>query len=128
MTTTAEVANDLVALCREGKFDDVIAKYYSENIVSIEAFAMEGMPARQEGIEAIKGKNQWWVENHDIHGVKVEGPLVGGDKFAVTFAIDATFKPSGQRMTMDEMAVYTVTDGKIVQEEFFYSPDPSMGG
>ena len=128
MATTAEVANDLVALCREGKFDEVIEKYYSDGIVSIEAFAMEGMPARQEGIEAIKGKNQWWVENHDIHGVKVEGPLVGGDKFAVTFELDVTFKPSGQRMKMDEMALYTVKDGKIAQEEFFYSPDPSMGG
>jgi ketosteroid isomerase-like protein len=32
-----------------------------------------------------------------------------------------TFKPTGQRMQMTEMALYTVKDGKIAQEEFFYN-------
>jgi len=27
---------------------------------------------------------------------------------------------AGQRMKMDEVALYTVKDGKIVHEEFFY--------
>jgi ketosteroid isomerase-like protein len=31
---------------------------------------------------------------------------------------------AGQRMTLDEAALYTVKDGKITQEEFFYN----MGG
>jgi ketosteroid isomerase-like protein len=35
--------------------------------------------------------------------------------------IDATFKPTGQRQTMTEMALYTVKDGKIVEEQFFYN-------
>ncbi len=124
MATTEEVGKDLVALCSQGQFDVVLEKYYSDDIVSIEAFSMPNMPARQEGIKAIKGKNQWWVENHEIHGVKVEGPLVGGNKFAVTFDMDVTFKPASQRMQMKELAVYTVKDGKIVQEEFFYDPPP----
>jgi ketosteroid isomerase-like protein len=29
-------------------------------------------------------------------------------------------KPSGQRMQMNEMGLFTVKDGKIVREEFFY--------
>ncbi len=125
MATTEEVGKDLVALCSQGKFDTVLQKYYSDDIVSIEAFSAPNMPARQEGIEAIKRKNQWWVENHEVHGVKVEGPLAGGNKFAVTFDMDVTFKPAGRRMQMQELAVYTVKDGKIVQEEFFYDPPPS---
>ena len=28
---------------------------------------------------------------------------------------------AGQRMMLDETALYTVADGKVVQEEFFYS-------
>lgn len=35
-----------------------------------------------------------------------------------------TNKPSGQRFTMDEAALYTVKNGEIVREEFFYD----MGG
>ena len=32
-----------------------------------------------------------------------------------------TAKSSGNRMAMDELAVYQVKDGKIVREEFFYT-------
>jgi len=32
-----------------------------------------------------------------------------------------TMKPTRQRFTMEEMALYTVKDGKIVREEFFYT-------
>lgn len=113
-------------MCSQGQFPEVIAKYYSDDIVSIEAFGMPEMPARQEGIAAIKAKNEWWMENHEVHGVDVEGPLVGGNKFAVTFDMDVTPKMGGGRMKMMELAVYTVKDGKIVQEEFFYDPPPGM--
>lgn len=126
MATTAEVAKDLAAMCRQGQFPEVIEKYYSDDIVSVESFGAPEMPARQVGIAAIKAKNQWWIENHEVHGVAVEGPLVGGDKFAVTFEMDVTPKMTGQRMKMQELAVYTVKDGKIVQEEFFYDPPPGM--
>lgn len=38
------------------------------------------------------------------------------------FEYETTFKPTGLRSTMKEMAKYTVADGKIVKEEFFYAP------
>jgi ketosteroid isomerase-like protein len=34
--------------------------------------------------------------------------------------MDFTNKETGQRMQMDEHALYTVKDGKIVEERFFY--------
>jgi ketosteroid isomerase-like protein len=39
----------------------------------------------------------------------------------VRFLYDATNKPSGKRMTMDEVGLFTIENGKIVREEFFYS-------
>lgn len=39
----------------------------------------------------------------------------------VRFTFDVTIKANGHRMTMDEMGLYTVADGKIVREEFFYA-------
>jgi ketosteroid isomerase-like protein len=42
----------------------------------------------------------------------------------VGFRYDVTNKPSGRRMTMDEVGLYTVQGGKIVREEFFYNVGP----
>ena len=37
------------------------------------------------------------------------------------FTYDITNKPSGNRMTMDEVGLFTVKNGKIAREEFFYA-------
>ncbi len=48
------------------------------------------------------------------------GPYPHGDRFAVRFVYDITNKPSGKRMTMDEVGLFTVENDKIVREELFY--------
>lgn len=118
--TTAEIANQLVALCSAGQFLDAVKTLYSADVVSVEA---GGPPEMREmkGLEAVLGKGQWWVENHEIHSSTVEGPLVAGPFFAVTFKLEITVKATGQRMSMEEIAVYQVADGKVIREEFFYS-------
>jgi hypothetical protein len=123
MSTAFEIGQKLVALCQQGKEEEATNTLYSPKIVSIEAQGQPNMPARQEGIEAIRGKGKWWVENHTIHSRKAEGPWPHGDRFIVRFTYDVTAKAgpfAGKRMTLDEAALYTVKDGKIVQEEFFY--------
>ncbi len=119
--TTQEVADRLVKLCSKGKFMEAGMELYSPEIVSVEAGAPPGKSREMKGIEAVKAKGEWWTANHDVHSVKVEGPLVSGSQFAVTFKMEATFKPENKRFTMEEIAVYKVADGKIVREEFFYN-------
>jgi hypothetical protein len=119
--TTQEVASKLVSLCSEGKFDEAADSLYSPDIVSMEAGAPPGMSRESKGIAAVKAKGDWWISNHEIHSCTVEGPLVAGSHFAVTFKMDVTFKPEAKRFTMEEIAVYKVAGGKIVYEEFFYS-------
>ena len=119
--STAAVANELVELCRAGRNLDAVASLYSRDIVSVESVGSEEMPAEMRGIDAIRGKNEWWFANHDIHAAKATGPFVGDDQFAVRYDFDVTFKPSGQRFEMTEMALYTVKDGKIAREQFFYN-------
>lgn len=116
-----EIGKELVRLCQQGKNQEAIDTLYSPKIVSVEAMAMPNMPQTQTGIEAIKGKNTWWVENHEVHGGEAKGPYPNGDQFIVHFRFDVTPKHTGQRMTMDEMGLYTVGNGKITKEEFFYS-------
>jgi hypothetical protein len=123
MADTKEIGKKLVELCRQQKNLDAIEQLYAPNIVSIEAMSMPDMPARMEGIDAIKGKNKWWFENHTVHGSECTGPFPNGDKFIVHFKYDTTPKAgpmAGKRMKGEEYGLYTVRNGKIVEEQFFY--------
>lgn len=116
--TTQDVAKSFTELCKAGKFDEAGEKFWSENVVSIEP--MTGDMARIQGRKNVEGKGKWWYENHEIHGVKVEGPFVNGDEFALRFEMDVT--PKGKsRMTMTEFALYKVKDGKVAEEKFYSS-------
>lgn len=118
MTTTSEIAADLVALCKAGKFDEAGEKYWADDVVSIEA--APGDMARAEGKAAVRGKGEWWSANHEVHAVEVTGPYVNGDQFAVGFKMDVTPKATGERVALDEVGLYTLRDGKIAEERFFY--------
>ena len=118
--TTQEVADALVKYCSQGKFAEAVEALYAPAIVSMEAGAPPGGSREAKGIEAVKAKGKWWMENHEVHSSKVEGPLVAGAHFAVTFKMEVTFKPASRRFVMEEVAVYKVADGKVVYEEFFY--------
>jgi ketosteroid isomerase-like protein len=124
MSDTLAVGKKLVELCRQGKATEAMDTLYSPNIVSIEAAGGPDMPARMEGMAAIKGKAEWWEKNHEVHKAEVEGPFPNGDRFIVRFKYDVTAKAgpmAGKRFTMDEGALYTVKDGKVIHEEFFYT-------
>ncbi len=121
--STCEVGKKLVTLCQQGKAMEAIEQLYSPNIVSIEAHSGPDMPARMEGIKAILGKSKWWMDNHTVHNAKAEGPWPHGDRFIVRFSYEITPKigpMAGKRVTMEEAGLYTVKDGKVVHEEFFY--------
>ena len=123
-TSTAAIAEELVSFCRAGRNMDAINTLYSPDIVSVESMGNEQMPREMKGLDAIRQKNQWWGENNEVHSANVDGPFVGDGKFAVYYNYDVTFKPNGKRNKMEEVALYSVGDGKIVREQFFYNPNP----
>ena len=123
MSNTLEVGKKLVELCRQGKGMEAVNALYSPKIVSLEVAENPSGPARVEGLAAIRGKHEWWAKNHEIHRSEAEGPWPHGDRFIVHFKFEVTPKTgpmAGKRMTHDETALFTVKDGKIVHEEFFY--------
>lgn len=120
-SATAAVAEELVSFCKAGRNMDAINTLYSPDIVSIESMGNEQMPREMRGLDAIRGKAEWWGANNEVHSARIDGPFVGDDdKFAVYYNYDVTFKPNGKRNNMEEMALYTVKDGKVVREQFFY--------
>jgi hypothetical protein len=121
--TTYEVGKKMVDLCRAGKALDAVKTLYAQNIVSLEVHSMGPVAQRTEGLAAVREKAEWWEKNHEVHKAEADGPWPHGDRFIVHFKYDVTSKSgpmAGKRMTLDEAALYTVKDGKIVQEEFFY--------
>jgi ketosteroid isomerase-like protein len=123
---TAEVAKRYVAFCQEGKFAACLDELYAKEAVSIEAAAPPGSERVAKGLDAIRAKGKDWGEKHVVHSAETSGPFPSDNRFAVRFNFDVTDKPSGKRMKMDEVGLFTVENGKITREEFFY-PTEGMG-
>ena len=113
------VANQFVELCRQGKNFDVMRTMYAPTIVSVEGDGKE-----TAGQNPVIKKSEDWVSDKEFHGETVAGPFFNGanpDQFAVYFTLDVTPKATGKRITLEEVAVYTVNrDDKITREQFFY--------
>ncbi len=116
-----EVAKKYVELCKEGKSGECLETLFAKDAVSVEAAAPPGGERTTKGLEGIRGKSKWWADNHIVHKAEVFGPYPHDDRFAVRFVYDVTNKPSSKRFTMDEVGLFTVANGKITREEFFYS-------
>lgn len=111
----AELGKKLVTLFNQGKADDWIKTVWDKKVRSIEG---DGMV--HDGPKAILEKWAWWMSRTEVLGCTAEGPYCGGTGFAVKYAMHVRDKESNKEMRMSEVAVYTVRNGKIVQEEFMY--------
>ena len=123
MDDAKSVGHKLVQFCRGGLNLDAISSLYSPDVVSVEAAGSAEVPAEIRGIDKVVAKNKRWYEGNEIHHSSAEGPFPHHDKFAVIFHYETTAREGprkGMRAEFQEIAVYTVKDGKIVREEFFY--------
>jgi SnoaL-like domain len=116
--STEDVAMRLVELCKGTEWKRAVDELYANDIVSVEPQAVANIPAEVQGIDRVRGKNDWWEKNMEVHNSSVSGPFVAGDTFVVRFDIDATDKSSKKRMQMSEVGIYTVKDDKVVRERF----------
>ena len=127
MLTPMQVGQKVVELTKQHKAMEAINTLYSANIISIEPPGNPSGHQRAEGIAAVREKTEWWINNHDVHSFEANGPWPHGDRFIAYFKYDITAKTgpmAGKRFTMEETGLYTVKNGKVTQEEFFYN----MGG
>lgn len=123
--TTQEIANRLVELSREGKWEQIYQELFSEEIVSIEP---DGGPwGKVQGFEALAKKAKEW-ENmvEEFHSMEISDPIVAENFFSCTMKSKVTMKGTSEPINMDEICVYNVKDGKVVSEQFFYTPMPQF--
>lgn len=125
-----KIANDLVAHCKAPN-DNMIThdakiwdKHFAESWTSIEGDGKEYV-----GRDAVMAKYVEWEAGVICHSCEATGPFVGPNGFSVIFEMDMEPKDgSWPRMTMQEVADYTVENGKIVKEEFRYPANACDGG
>jgi len=119
--TLMEVANELVAGCREGREKENLDRLYAPDAVSAESVDFSGNGRETVGLEGIRGKHVWWDSMFEVLEQQISDPYPhGDDRFAVTFRVKTRNKETDEISEMDEIAVYHVAGGKITREEFFY--------
>jgi len=121
--TLLELANAVRAANEENTVEALLNDHYAPDCVSVEAAAMPGTDSPvSDGLEAIRAKHAWWNSAMVFVSGTIEGPhLHGEDRFALIFKSVMREKATGTETPMEEVAVYTVHDGKIAREEFFYT-------
>lgn len=118
--TIQELASQLANYSRNGQFETAQKEFFADDVVSIEAFATPGFEKETKGLEANLAKGhlfQSMVE--EVHSIAVSEPLITENTIAFTLDMDLTMKQRG-RTRMNELCVYSVKDGKIIAEQFFY--------
>jgi hypothetical protein len=121
---TEQIAQKVVELVRKQAWHEAVDTLYDKNTVSIEARANDGESPEKSGIDQVREKTDWWLQNMQVHSFKANGPFVAHDRFVVQYDADVTDKNSNERMQLSEVGVYTVKNGKIIREEFL----PRAGG
>jgi hypothetical protein len=118
------LATQFVDLCNQGKNFDVMETLYAPDIVSVEASGEE-----VAGKTPVIEKSRRWIAANTLNSEKVRGPFFDGangtadrssGQFAVFYTFDVTPKSTGQRVTLEEVGVYTVKDDQITREQFYY--------
>lgn len=120
----AEVAERYVAAFRAGRLDQAM-KLTAPDLVRVAPLENDGKHVELRGLAEIMANAERINKDLEIHAVRVDGPFLQGDRFAVRFSFDETHRPTGQRVTTTKMSLYTVVSGAIAREEVFYFDPPA---
>ncbi len=121
MPSIQDVARDFTALLRDGQFQAAGIKYWAQNIVSIEPDDLPGdIPAIIKGIEAATAKNNYLFGNRRIEDLSIDGPFITGNQFALFLDMRIVDLASSAQQPLTEIALFSVEDGQITEERFFY--------
>ena len=107
-----------MALCRQGHFETAQKELYASDAINIEPYATATFAKETKGLTAIieKGR-QFAARIEQVHSISVSDPLVAGSSFACAMRLDMTIRGHG-RMSLNELCIYEVRDGRIISEQF----------
>jgi SnoaL-like domain len=121
MASITDVARDFTDMLRQGQFVAARERFWAADVKSIEPHDLPGgIKAEVSGIEAARAKTVHWVGTRRIHDLSIDGPFVTGNQFALFLDMMIADPPSGADQPFTEIAIFTVRDGRISEERYFY--------
>lgn len=116
MIDIARLDAELNEMIRQGKALEAFERFYHDEVVMMENDqAFEGKEANRKREQEFFGNI---VEVHDA-GITSSAVSTDGVTSFCEQYFDATYK-DGRRMRMEEVAVRTWRDGKVIRERFYY--------
>ena len=112
-----KTAARLVELCRQKKYLQAIDELYADDASSRED---HGGGSETSGKPAVRGGTEQWLAAFDLPEHHVDAPLFCGDRFSVRFSGRMAKKDGSGEHKYEEIGIYTVKNGKIVRQEFYY--------
>ena len=116
------VAAKFQELVSQGKHFEFMRTMYSPDMVSV-----EGDGRATVGKEQVIHKSEVFQGANQFHSQDLRGPFFLGDasadsgRFGVYIALEFSPNSGGDRRRHEEVGLYTVQDGVVTREEFFYN-------
>jgi hypothetical protein len=122
MNTRESVMALLELVKNRASVEEVYETFYHEDCVSQENL----LPPRKGRALSIERQNKVNAALQEIHDFGIGAVLVDGDQSVIQWYFETT-TVDGFRGRLDELALHTWKDGKIVHERFFYDASVFQG-
>jgi len=119
MSEIRDRVEKLNSMVLEGKIMDAMNEFYADDVVMAEN---DNPPT--VGLAANLEREQAFVNNTTWYGAEVKDVVVDGDTSMVQWRLDFHNVEYGPRLAFTQVAVQKWRDGKIIDERFYYSPQP----
>ncbi|MFN8355462.1 MAG: SnoaL-like domain-containing protein [Spirosomataceae bacterium] len=117
--TTLQISERFNELAQQEKWFEIQDELFSDDVISVEP-AHSPYLKNAKGKEFVRKKGEEWVGKITaLYGAYTTAPVVAGNHFSIGRGFDVEVNGIG-RVTIDEIIVYEVKDGKIISEQFFY--------
>ena len=122
MRTTADIALSYTAMLRLRQFVAAGEAFWADDVTSLEPADLPGgVAAVASGIEATRAKYNARFGGMRIDDLSIDGPFVTGNQFALFMDMMITGGVGEASQPFAEIAVFTVLDGRISEERYFYA-------
>jgi 16S rRNA A1518/A1519 N6-dimethyltransferase RsmA/KsgA/DIM1 with predicted DNA glycosylase/AP lyase activity len=120
MKNINEIAYRLVELLKEKKFLETQQELFDQDVISQEP--EEAKSRSVNGLESVLLKESNFLKNIKLwRNFEVSEPIISKDFFSIRMFTEVVLM-NDREVSIDEIIVYEVRDGKIVKEQFFYKP------
>jgi ketosteroid isomerase-like protein len=116
MSNVAQLDAELNDMIRQGKALEAFERFYAEDVVMMEndqAFVGKDVNRKRE--------QEFFGNIVEVNAASIGATAVSGNVSFCEQSFDATLL-DGTRMRLEEVAVRTWRDGKIIKERFYYQP------